>query len=93
MNDNFNVIVSFFAEIGWQSLGKIANPLTGKMEKNLEMAKQIIEILETLKEKTKGNLTEQENRFLISTITDLQLNYVEEISKEQKKDGTDKKQT
>lgn len=91
MNNKFNVIVSFFAEMGWQSLGKITNPMTGKIEKNLEVAKQIIEILETLKEKTKGNLTEEENRFLISTITDLQLNYVDEISKE--KDGTNKEKT
>lgn len=91
MNNKFNVIVSFFAEMGWQSLGKITNPMTGKIEKNLEVAKQIIEILETLKEKTKGNLTEEENRFLISTITDLQLNYVDEISKE--KNGTNKEKT
>ncbi|MCM8818763.1 MAG: DUF1844 domain-containing protein [Candidatus Omnitrophica bacterium] len=91
MKNNFYVVVSFFAEIGWQSLGKIANPLTGKIEKNLEITKQIIEILETLKEKTKGNLTDDENRILISTITDLQLNYVEEVSKEkQNKNGTDK---
>lgn len=90
MSNKFNVIVMFFSQIGWQSLGKISNPMTGKIEKNLEMAKEIIEILETLKEKTKGNLTEEENRFLISTITDLQLNYVDEVSKEKKEDGKNK---
>lgn len=91
MKNNFNIVVSFFAEMGWQSLGKIANPLTGKIEKNLEIAKQVIDILETLKEKTKGNLTDEENRFLISAITDLQLNYVEEVSKEDKNGTGDKK--
>ncbi len=83
MKNNFLVIVDFFAQIGWQSLGKIVNPATGKIEKNLQMTKEIIEILETLKEKTKGNLTEDENRILMATITDLKLNYVDEISKEE----------
>jgi hypothetical protein len=87
----FNLIVSFFAEMGWQALGKISNPLTGKTEKNLEIAKQVIELLETLKEKTKGNLTDEENRFLNSTIADLQLNYVEEISKEKKENESENK--
>ncbi|MCM8785950.1 MAG: DUF1844 domain-containing protein [Candidatus Omnitrophica bacterium] len=78
----FNIIVSFFAEIGWQALGKIPNPITGKIEKNLEMAKQIIEPLDVLKEKTNGNLNKEEYKFLEITISDLKLNYVEEISKE-----------
>jgi hypothetical protein len=81
MKNNFLVIVDFFAQIGWQSLGKIVNPATGKIEKNLQMTKEIIEILETLKEKTKGNLTEDEDRILMATITDLKLNYVDEVSK------------
>jgi hypothetical protein len=83
MKNNFLVIVDFFAQIGWQSLGKIVNPTTGKIEKNLQMTKEIIEILETLKEKTKGNLTEDEDRILMATITDLKLNYVDEVSKEE----------
>lgn len=92
MKNNFNVIVNFFAQICWQSLGKLANPVTGKVEKNLEFAKEIIDILETLREKTKGNLTEEESKFLNSTIADLQINYVDEISKEQNNES-DKKQT
>ena len=83
MKNNFIIIVDFFAQIGWQSLGKIVNPATGKIEKNLQMTKEIIEILETLKEKTKGNLTEDEDRILMATITDLKLNYVDEVSKEE----------
>ncbi|MCX7917271.1 MAG: DUF1844 domain-containing protein [bacterium] len=85
---NFNLIVTFFAEMGWQSLGKIPNPLTGKIEKKLEVVKEIIELLEILKEKTKGNLTEEEDRFLNTTIANLQLNYVDEISKESKQNET-----
>ncbi len=77
----FNFVVTFFSGWGWQSMGKVPNPVTGKVERNLEMAKQIIEILEMLKEKTKGNLTAEEDRLLAGTIAELQLNYVDELKK------------
>lgn len=78
----FTFIVSFFADWGWQAMGKIPNPLTGKVEKNLELAKRIIDIMEMLREKTKGNLTKDEERILYASITELQLNYVDELEKE-----------
>lgn len=80
----FTYVVGFFASWAWQSLGKIPNPVNGKVEKNLEVAKQAIDILEMLKEKTKGNLNEKEERYLVATITELQLNYVDELNKEKK---------
>ncbi|HOL22964.1 MAG TPA: DUF1844 domain-containing protein [bacterium] len=78
----FTFVVSFFANWGWQAMGKVANPLTGKIEKNLELARQIIDIMEMLQEKTKGNLTKDEERILTATIAELQLNYVDELEKE-----------
>jgi len=96
MKDNlFEFVISFFATWGWQALGKIPDPVSGKTQKNIEMANNIIEILTMLEVKTKGNLTEEEARILRSTITDLQLNYVDELKKEQKKEEngkTDKEQ-
>jgi len=80
----FIFVISFFADWGWQAMGKVANPVTGKVEKNLELAKQVIDIVEMLKEKTKGNLTEDEERILSATIAELQLNYVDELEKERK---------
>ncbi len=41
-------------------IGEIPNPETGKTEKNLPLAKQSIDIIEMLKEKTKGNLDPEE---------------------------------
>lgn len=72
--------------IGLQSsammlLGKVANPITGKVEKNLEAAKATIDTLLMLKEKTKGNLTKVEEDYLGNTINQLQINYVEEKDK------------
>jgi len=62
----------------WMLLGKVANPVTGKVEKNLEAAKATIDMLMMLKEKTKGNLTKVEEDYLGNTINQLQINYVEE---------------
>ncbi|RLD17810.1 MAG: DUF1844 domain-containing protein [Caldiserica bacterium] len=66
-------------------LGKIMDPITKKLNRNLEQARVQIDILEMLKEKTKGNLTEEERRLLFDTVAELQLNYLEELKKEEKK--------
>ena len=67
----------------WMLLGKIANPISGKQEKNLEAAKGIIDTLIMLKEKTRGNLSKTEESLLGSAIQQLEVNYVDEMSKEQ----------
>ncbi|MEA3547336.1 MAG: DUF1844 domain-containing protein [Thermodesulfobacteriota bacterium] len=58
-------------------LGEIKNPLTGKKEKDLMLAKHTIDTLNVLKEKTNGNLTEEENHLLGNIIYDLHLRYVQ----------------
>ncbi|MCX7833448.1 MAG: DUF1844 domain-containing protein [Ignavibacteria bacterium] len=62
-------------------LGKLTNPGTDKIEKNLELAEYFIDTLEMISEKTKGNLSEDEQRFLNETLTNLRLNYIEEKEK------------
>lgn len=57
--------------------GMIPNPATGKSEKNLGLAKQTIDILGVLQEKTKGNLDKQEEQLLESILYELRLKYVE----------------
>lgn len=81
----FKHVVYIFASSCWQSLGKVPNPMTGKEEKNLDMAKQAIDILEVLESRTKGNLTSQEETFLQQSLTDMRLNYIEEASKKTEK--------
>ena len=61
----------------WMQLGKVQNPITGKIERDLEGAKLSIDMLEMLKEKTKGNLSADEQRVIETTISDLKLNYVD----------------
>ena len=83
--DLFSFVVSFFANWGWQTLGKIENPATGKTEKNLEMTERVIDILQMLKKKTAGNLETEEERLLNSVLAELQMNYVEEQEKGEEK--------
>lgn len=58
-------------------LGVIPNPTTGKKETDLPLAKQTIDILGVLDEKTKGNLSDEEARLLEHLLYDLRMMYVE----------------
>ena len=69
----------------WMMLGKVINPLTGKIEKNLEGAKASIDTLLMLQEKTKGNLSKTEEEFLSGVLQQLQLNYIDEFKKPKEK--------
>jgi hypothetical protein len=59
-------------------LGLIEDPATGEKSKNLAIAKQTIDILGMLEEKTKGNLTEDEEKMLKNILYDLRMIYVKE---------------
>lgn len=50
----------------------------GKTQKNLPAAKQTIDILDMLNEKTKGNLNDQENNLIQGVLYELKLRYVKE---------------
>jgi len=59
-------------------LGAIEDPTTGQKTKNLPMAKQTIDILSMLEEKTAGNLNNEEKHLLKNILYDLRLMYVKE---------------
>lgn len=63
------------------SLGKLMNPMTGKIEKNLEAAKNTIDTLSAIETRTRGNLESDEQRVLTQVLTDLRMNYVDELKK------------
>lgn len=63
------------------ALGKLMNPLTRKVETNLEMARDTIDTLSALESRTKGNLEPDEARVLQQVLADLRLNYVAELKK------------
>lgn len=61
-------------------LGIIEDPAANQMTENLPLAKQTIDILGILEEKTKGNLTEDEEKLLTNILHDLRLMYVKACS-------------
>ena len=75
-------------QIAMMAMGKIKNPVTDKIDRNLEHAKLYIDTLDMLLVKTKGNLSEYEEKFLGETLKELKLNYVDEMDKDKK--NTDK---
>ncbi|MEK6690926.1 MAG: DUF1844 domain-containing protein [Nitrospirota bacterium] len=58
--------------------GAIPDPITKKTEKNIVMARQTIDLLGILKDKTKGNLTKEEEELLTNILYDLRMIYVKE---------------
>jgi len=57
-------------------LGLYEDPLTGKTNENLELAKRLIDLLDLLRKKTEGNLEAEEQKFLDSCIQQLKLAYL-----------------
>jgi Domain of unknown function (DUF1844) len=78
----FIQIVAMFQTAALQQMGKLKNPVTEKVEKDLQQAQLSIDILDMFKEKTKGNLSPDEERFLSNILQDLKLNYVDELTKD-----------
>ena len=74
-------------QIAMMAMGKIKNPVTDKIDRNLEHAKMYIDTLDMLLARTKGNLSEYEEKFLAETLKELKLNYVDEIDKDKKPDS------
>jgi hypothetical protein len=74
----FLSIVLRMATGSYISLGLVEDPMTGKKNKDLEMAKYLIDSLRILKKKTKGNLNKEEQGYLNNIIQDLELKFVKE---------------
>lgn len=89
----FKGFVSLVTGVAMQQLGKVANPLTGKVERNLDVARAWIETLKMMRVKTRGNLSEDEQRFLETNIANLQMNYVDEAKKPPEKPAEEKEKT
>ena len=77
----FLQLVLGLSQGGMIALGKLMNPVTRKIEVHLEAARDTIDTLEAIESRTRGNLEPDEARVLRQALTDLRLNYVEELKK------------
>lgn len=75
---NFGTFVFSLNSSALVHLGAIEDPASGKREKDLPLAKQTIDILGMLEQKTRGNLTDDEAHLLKNILHDLRLMYVRE---------------
>lgn len=81
INSHFLQLVMGLQSSAWMLLGKMANPLTEEVEKNLEGAKATIDTLLMIKTKTRGNLTQAEEELLNNALQELEVNFIEESKK------------
>jgi len=77
-------LIYMFHTSAMQGLGKIADP-TGQVSRNLEYVSQTIDLMEMLKVKTKGNITDEIEKLLDGMLSELRLNYVDEKAKPENK--------
>ena len=73
---DFNSFIFSISTSALIQLGEIEDPFTKKSAKNLPLAKQTIDLIGMLMEKTKGNLTPQEERVVQNILYDLRMRYV-----------------
>lgn len=74
---NFSTFVLSLSQSVLIHLGEIPDPVTQEKKEVLPFAKQTIDILGILKEKTEGNLEKEEENLLSSILYDLRMRYVE----------------
>lgn len=77
----FLQLVLGLQQAAMMALGKLMNPMTSKIERNLEAARNTIDTLAAIEARTRGNLESDEQRVLTQVLTDLRMNYLDEVKK------------
>ncbi len=95
----FMMLVQQHQNICMMGLGKLKNPATDKIERDLSAARYAIDTLAMLQDYTKGNLTHEMSEYLGHVLSTLRLNYVDEVNspveqereqeREQEQEGSD----
>ncbi|MBW2707959.1 MAG: DUF1844 domain-containing protein [Deltaproteobacteria bacterium] len=75
---NFSSLLFSFSSTALFHLGELPDPQTHEKRKDLPLAKHTIDTIAMLKEKTAGNLTGDEEKFIVNVLTDLRMRYVKE---------------
>lgn len=78
----FMMLVQQHQQIAMMGMGKVKNPASDKIERDMNSARFAIDTLLMLQEFTKSNLTDELKNYLEETLTNLRLNYAEEAKKD-----------
>lgn len=76
---NFMLFLAGLATQGYIQLGEVVNPISKKNEQNMEQAKYTIDMLNILSGKTKGNITDDEKKYMEKILYDLRERYLKKI--------------
>ena len=79
----FAILVMNFQSSAMISMGKIIHPITKKITRNLNEAKFAIDMINMISNKTKGNLSTEEESLIQKVLTELRLNYIDEVKKDE----------
>ncbi|MAM14789.1 MAG: hypothetical protein CMF90_03925 [Candidatus Marinimicrobia bacterium] len=87
-------LVNTFVQSAWISLGKVKNPVSDELERNLDQASYYIDLLDMLQTKMKGNLSEWEEQYILHSLSELKLNFIDEKKKKESEpdSGSSKKE-
>lgn len=75
----FTQLVLTLHAAAMQHLGKVANPITNQVERDMDQARMTIDMLDMLKQKTQGNLNQNELQLLEHLLFELHMNYIDEL--------------
>lgn len=78
---SFSTFVISLSTQALMHLGEMANPLSGKVDTDIPVAKQLIDIIGVLRDKTRGNLDSGEEKLMEEVLFDLRMRYVEAVKK------------
>ena len=73
---DFSGFVVSMAQAALVHLGEIPDPITGEINRDIEQARYSIDLIDMLAEKTKGNLSREEENLVRSVLVDLKMRYV-----------------
>ena len=87
-------LVNTFVQSAWISLGKVKNPVSDELERNLDQASYYIDLLDMLQTKMKGNLNEWEEQYILHSLIELKFNFIYDNKKKESEpdSGSSKKE-
>jgi hypothetical protein len=74
---DFPTLIMSFASAAMIGMGAVPDPLTGAVSRDLDVAKQNIDIISLLKDKTRGNLTRDEEALLDNILYELRIVFIQ----------------
>lgn len=84
----FMQVVAMFQMAAMQAMGKLVNPVSNEVERDLEQARGSIEVLEMLQRRTEGNRSDEETKILEKVLFELRMNFVDESRRQDVEGGS-----